>query len=323
MKKFFSKKEYQLIANVYNLGQIKTLKYFKQGYGKSGKAKVSTRKGEFVISRDVLSNKKDLISKSKESLQYEIDMLNSIENMCIPKYVLSVKNNFIEKFKNNWVSVYYFLPGETPKSINSYKARQLGEFLGEFHTKSKKFNKILLSRRKFYDLNSRVLGKMRKLANCQNNKTLKLVVQEVERGVIKNYPFNKLPKGPIHVDIGHGNELFIGDKLSGIIDFGNFYHGPFMVDVGKTIMWNCCENKKLNQKLVASFLKGYENKRKLSRLEKKYIKKSILFAIYSHIWVDLYHVPIKYVPESYTLFLVKNFLPVAIDLENSKELFSS
>lgn len=323
MKKFYSKKEYQSISDIYNLGNIKRLEFFKQGYGKSGKAKIVTNKGIYVISSNVISNKKDLVSKSRESLQYEINMLNSIENMCIPKYIISINNNYIEKFKNNWVSVYYFLPGKTPKDINSFKAKELGKFLGEFHGKSKKFNRIPSSRRKFYDLNSKVLRKMRKLAYCQNNKILKSVIQEVERGVVKNYPPNKLPKGPIHVDIGHGNELFIDDKLSGIIDFGNFYHGPFMVDVGKTIMWNCCYNKKLNQKLTMSLLKGYESKRKLNKLEKKYLKKSILFAIYSHIWVDLYHVPIKYVPESYTLFLVKNFLPVAIDLENSKELFSS
>ena len=56
--------------------------------------------------------------------------------------------------------------------------------------------------------------------------------------------------------------------------------------------------------------------------ELNYFKKSILFAIYSHIWVDLYHVPIKYIPEEYTLSLVRDFLPVARQLEK-ENLFST
>jgi len=51
-----------------------------------------------------------------------------------------------------------------------------------------------------------------------------------------------------------------------------------------------------------------------------YLKQSILFAIYSHLWVDLYHVPIRYVPESYTLFLVREFLPLARRLEKEQLL---
>ena len=96
------------------------------------------------------------------------------------------------------------------------------------------------------------------------------------------------------------------------------YTGPLIFDVGKTIMWNCLKNNKLDVNLVKRFIKGYSTQRKLKKKELENINKAILLAIYTHLWVDLYHVPIKYVPERYALFLVKTFLPIARKLE--KEL---
>lgn len=314
--KFYTKKEYQKIADMYCLGKIQRLSYLHRGY-QSPKVAVETPSGKFVISKNKLSNKKDIASKSQESLQYEIDMLKTVKGMPVPSFQLSSGGKFIEKVGDAWTTVYPFLPGKAPKVITTPMALDLGEFLGEFHKRSQKFKKNLKARRKFYDLNPRVMKIMDPYARQQTHPILKSVVEEIRRGVINNRPSPALPRGPIHVDIGPGNELFIGNKLSAIIDFGNFYIGPLMIDVGKTIMFNCRSGNKFDRKLLRKFIAGYASKRKLNREEKAYLKKSILYAIYSHIWVDLYHVPIKYVPESYTLFLVENFLPVAKDIEKS------
>lgn len=317
MEKFYSKKEYQLIADMYELGKAQKVFRLHVGYGMSTKAAVQTSLGKFVISKNILSNKKDIVSKSKESLQYEINMLQTVKGMPVPSFMRSSRGNFIERFKDDWVTVYSFLPGKPPKRIRPVMAFALGAFLGEFHKRSQRFKKNLKSRRKFYDLNPSVMKIMEPYANQQTNPKLKSIVADIKRGVVSNRPPSKLPRGPIHVDIGHTNELFQGNKLTGIIDFGNFYLGPFMVDVGKTVMWNFCPRKKLDKQLLEEFIAGYTSKRKFNGVERAYLKKSILFAIYSHIWVDLYHVPIKYVPESWPLFLVKSFLPVAKDIERN------
>ncbi len=118
------------------------------------------------------------------------------------------------------------------------------------------------------------------------------------------------------MDIKPENELFERGKLTGVVDFGNFYVDAFVIDVGKTIMWNCCRNRKLDWKLALAFMEGYTSRRKASRAELASITQWILFAIYSHLWVDLYPVPLGYVPESYTLRLVNEFLPIARQLES-------
>ncbi|MFH0969157.1 MAG: phosphotransferase [Patescibacteria group bacterium] len=315
---FYTNEEYQILAEMYRLGKIKKLSYLYRGYGKCLKVSAITTKGKFVISKNKLSNRKTISAKSRESLQYEIDMLETLKGMSVPIYLKSAKGNYIEKFKDGWVTVDKFYSGKWPKKMTSKMAHNLGLFLGEFHKRGVKFKKILETRRRFYDLSPDIMKKMKPYAYRQTNPILKSVVKIIEKGVIDNRPTSKLPIGPIHVDIGFKNELFVGEKLSAVVDFGNFYLGPLMVDVGKTIMFNCCFKGKLNSLLLKEFIAGYDRKRRMSKEEEAYLKKSILYAIYSHIWVDLYHVPIKYVPEKYTLYLVETFLPVARIIE--KEL---
>jgi len=314
MGKFYTKKDYQTIANIYNLGRIAKLDYLHKGY-QSPKVVVETSLGKFVISKNTLSEKKDIISKSKKSLQYEIDMLSTLRGLPVPSFLKSVKGKFIEKFKHDWVTVYRFFPGESPKNITPAMAYSLGVFLGEFHKQGQKFKKIESSRRRFYYLSPAIIRNMEVVANKQKNSLLKSVILDIKRGVENNRPRPDLPVGPIHVDIKAQNEIFQGNKLSAIIDFGNFYVGPFMIDVGKTIMWNFCLRNKLDKTALREFIRGYNSKRKLSKNENAYLEKSILYAIYSHIWVDLYHTPLKYVPESYTIYLVKHFLPIAKQIE--------
>ena len=194
-------------------------------------------------------------------------------------------------------------------------AYQLGQFLGTFHVQGRSFPTLLRGRRKFYDLSAVVMKKMDAYATQQTNPFLKAVVQEVREGVLRTRPPKILPKGPIHVDIKPENELFVDGILTGVVDFGNFYIDTLMIDVGKTIMWNCGKGKSIDRTLMAELLRGYEEKRKFTKQERDYLPSAILFAIYSHIWVDLYHVPLHYVPESYTVSLVKTFLPIARTLE--------
>lgn len=253
MIKYYTKKEYQELASLYDLGKIKKSANLYIGYGGSAKVVVDTNKGKFVISKNLISRGKGIVGKTKKSLQYEIDMLETVSDLPVPNFIKSRNNNFVEKFKNAWVSVYIFIPGKSPKNITPSMGYQLGEFFAKFHKQSAKFQEQISSRRKYYDLSPAIIRKMKPFAYNQKNITLKQVVAEIERGVNNNRPSNKLPRGPIHVDPYFKNQLFQKEELSGIIDFGNFYIGPQMVDVGKCIMWNCCLDKKIDMNLTKIF----------------------------------------------------------------------
>ena len=240
----------------------------------------------------------------------------------MPKYLAYKDGKRLLDFKGFGVTVYKYLDGHITNTINEKKAFALGNFLGGFQRQKKRFRGKFADRYKFYDFSISRMKFMKPYAYNQTHKELKAVVKEVERGVILNRLGKNLPRGPIHVDIKSDNELFRGDKLTGIIDFGNFYIGPLILDVGKAIVFNCVKRGKLDGKLVRSFLRGYEKQRLLKRQEINYLKKSILYSIYSHIWLDLYHVPLKLVPETHTLYFVRAFLPAIRDLDKNENFIA-
>lgn len=325
MLRFFSNKEYQQIADKFSLGRVQRITYFKHGY-QTPKVAVSTAKGRYIIARHTLSAKKQIVADMKIvpriALLHEIEFLSFLKNLPIPRYVPRSTGEYLFDFKNSTVSVYQFLPGSKPKLITKKMLRQLGTCIGSFHGQGVKYKKPMRERRKFYDLNPKVMTRMERVALRQTNPRLKAVIEEVKRGVEVNRPPRGLPRGPIHVDIKPDNELFVEEKLTGIVDFGNMYIGPLIFDVGKTIMWNCLKEERLDRGLMDAFLQGYESQRRLSDAEQTYLPRAILFAIYSHLWVDLYHVPIHYVPERYTIFLVKKFLPIARQIPSIKHVQS-
>lgn len=319
-KHFLTPVQYQQVAYLFCLGIVKRISFFDTHGFESSKAILKTTTGSFVVSLYKVPVKGDAVGKSKASIQYEIDLTRTLKDLPVPEYLPSRHEQYIEREFGFHITVYKFLNGKPPKIITSRKAYQLGVFLGEFHHQGRKFLSPLRGRRKFYILSHAVLRKMDVHARQQTHPLLGTVVNEIRSGVEKYYlPRDvKLPVGPVHVDVKPENELFIKDRLTGILDFGIFYRDYFLVDIGKTIMWNCSKQGKIDQQLFHSFIRGYCSKRRLVLQEKAYLKQAILFGIFAHIYVDLYHVPLQRVPEEYTLFLVKNFLPIARWLERNK-----
>lgn len=308
MSRFFSQSDYQKIINIFNLGKIKKIEYFELGLA-APKVHVVTSKGQYVIAKYKIGKGENFKNKPLSSLKYEVDLLTSLKNLPTPKYIAYKKNNYILDFKGFAVTVYEYLKGMPPKYINDKRAFQLGKFLGSFHRQTKRLKNRYSNRYKFYYFSKSRYDYMRPYAYDQKNKELKAVVGAIETIMNMNRLSNNLPQGPIHVDIKADNELFKGDKLTGIVDFGNFYVGPFMLDLGKTIVFNCIKNNRINLQLMHHLLSGYEQERPLQKIEKKNLNKAIIFSICSHIWLDLYHVPLKIVPYTHTLGYVKNQWP--------------
>ncbi|MFA6502818.1 MAG: phosphotransferase [Candidatus Paceibacterota bacterium] len=316
MSIYFTKSDCGKIAETFRLGTVAGVKSLQKGF-QTPKTLLRTSKGSFVVSKYTLNNPNTLLGKSVASLQYEIDFLTHLKGLPVPHYVKSVNGKYIEKQGDHWVTVDKFIGGSHPEIVTESMARQLGKFLGAFHQQGRGFRQAPRGRRRFYDMRPAVVEKMAVYAKKQDDQQLASVVEEVLRGVERTRLPKGLPQGIVHVDIKSDNELFAGEKLKAVLDFGNMYKDALLLDVGKVIMWNCVRHKEVDTALVASFIKGYEEKRRLSTAERKYLKRSVLFAIYSHIWVDLYHLPLKYVPASYVRYLVRTFLPVARKLEGS------
>lgn len=314
--KFIANNQYQKIADLYELGKIRKIKRFKRGF-EATKVAILTSRGKFVVSQYQLVSKVRPVKKTKNSLRFEIDLVNSLKNLPVNQYLKSKNGLFIENYLNSYFMVCNYLPGKHPKSINPKRAYELGKFMGSFHRQGKNFKKEYPDRRKFYELTPYAVKKMDGYALKQKHPVLKKALPEIKKGIREFYLPANLPRGPIHVDVKPDNELFIRDKLTGILDFGISYVGPLILDVGKGILWNCADKDIINKGKLRQFLKGYFSYRVLTETEKENLKKSILFGIYASIYVDLFHIPFGRAPEKYCLFMVKEWLPLAKWIKNN------
>ena len=77
-----------------------------------------------------------------------------------------------------------------------------------------------------------------------------------------------LPRGAIHADLFHDNALFVGDELSGIIDFDYACYDSFIFDIAVLLNDWCIDSRTgLRESLVNKILDGYQRQRRLTRAE--------------------------------------------------------
>ncbi len=89
---------------------------------------------------------------------------------------------------------------------------------------------------------------------------------------------NELPRGIIHRDITKGNTLFIGDTISGILDFSAITCGYFVEDIG-VVIWNIISNhltKLAPLTLIKDLLTAYAAIRPLTPEEFSYLNKFVV-----------------------------------------------
>ena len=95
-----------------------------------------------------------------------------------------------------------------------------------------------------------------------------------------NFP-NNLPSGAIHEDLGKRHILWQKNKIIAIVDFDRSYYGKLILDLGEACRgWCFIDNwKKWSNKNFQALINGYQNKRKLTQLEKKYLVDAVKFGI--------------------------------------------
>lgn len=83
------------------------------------------------------------------------------------------------------------------------------------------------------------------------------------------YSTDSLPTGLIHADLFRDNVLFVGDKLSGMLDFYSACHGTLLFDVAVTANDWCCDDGQINATKMTAVLSSYQSIRPLYDSEKQ------------------------------------------------------
>ena len=88
-------------------------------------------------------------------------------------------------------------------------------------------------------------------------------------------------KGIIHGDLYYDNTLFNNNHLSTVLDFEQAGRGEYLLDLGISISGTCLEKGRVITPLVNSYLEGYEEIRKLSNDEKRFLDQAIILGLMS------------------------------------------
>ncbi len=86
-----------------------------------------------------------------------------------------------------------------------------------------------------------------------------------------------LPRGLVHGDIFYDNVLFNGNRLAAIIDFEEASDYYLIFDLGMCAVGTCTDKGRILLPKVKALVSGYQNRRKLSDLEKASLQ---IFAVY-------------------------------------------
>jgi homoserine kinase type II len=261
-----STKEVSKLLDEYNIGSLISYKGISDGITNTNYF-LNTSKGEYVITifEDITE------AKAKKYLK----LMNFFSNngLCSPGIMLTKIGEVICTFKSKPCSIMERLTGKTITKTNLTLCKSIGNIVGNFHLVSKNYkNKINNSR----DIKW-VKESMKRVKPHISKDQYKLLSHSSK--LFEKVFEMDLPKGVIHSDLFRDNVLAENNKVTGLIDYYYSFNGPLIYELA-VIINDWCTNKDgtINATKYNGFLKSYNNVRRLTSEEKKYINKAMVAA---------------------------------------------
>lgn len=222
--------------------------------------------------------------RSNSEIDVEIELLHYLKKRDFPVLIpfKDKSGNEVISFKNHNGYIREFSNHNSKEEPSLNHIKEVGRILGQFHLLTEKFN-TKNKREHLFDLNS-TKEYFKENINCilnSNFKNKEKFVSKINSVLLSmSFPDN-LPQGIIHEDLGKRHILWDKEKIVAIIDFDRSYYGKLLLDIGQSCRGWCFEDNwaKWNNEKFKSLIKGYNEKRKITELEKKFLIDAIKFAI--------------------------------------------
>ena len=194
----------------YNLGKLLNYKGIKDGIENTNYF-IEMEKGKFILT--VYEKRVD-----KKDIPFFMSLMKNLYNSKFPspEPIINKNGNYISEISNKKAAIVSFLDGSAKKNLTPSDCYEVGFNTAKLHliTKNltgKRVNKLSInSWRKIYNKVKR---------NCSKiHPNLTEIIEKNLDEIENNWPKN-IPSGMIHADLFPDNIFFIGNKLSGIIDF--------------------------------------------------------------------------------------------------------
>tara|TARA_Y100000590_G_scaffold465558_1_gene638219 strand:+ start:1598 stop:2566 length:969 start_codon:yes stop_codon:yes gene_type:complete len=262
-----SEKELKEFFTKYDLGNLLNYKEIKEGIENTNYF-IQTEKGKFILT---LYEKR----VDEKDLPFFISLMKNLfdNNFPSPKPIINRNGNYISEVAQKKAAVVSFLDGSAKKNLNTNDCYQIGMNTGKLHL----ITKNLTGRRENkLSVNSwrKIYNKVKKDCSKIQPNLPKIIEKNLDE-IEKKWPKN-IPSGIIHADLFPDNIFFKGNKLSGIIDFYFSCHDFYAFEIAVCLNALCFEgqneNLSFNVTKAKKFIDGYSSIRKLTKMEKEFLK---------------------------------------------------
>lgn len=297
------------LAKHFNLGTLLSYQRLERGYANS-LYHVKTTKGDFVV--------KIAVRHNSEKINYEIKLLNSLQDLPVPKLLKTKGNKDFFDYRGHKTLVYPFLPGEEKKKFTKSMLFEVGNFLGKLHLQTEGFVSPV-KRIDYYEVSPARIKRVAKESHNQKDVKIKGALQYVKENALKYVLPASLPSGAMHIDLKPENTLFIGERLTGVVDFDNSYNGPLIFDLADTLMWFCSRRGTFDMEGAKKIYQGYQGARKLNMQERNLLLTALhrVFCGITLCGIDLLNK--KTLPKDLVVWVIDNLLEAEKNLKMTNE----
>ncbi len=247
----------QSFLSHYDLGELQDYKGISAGIENTNYF-VTTDQGEYVFT---IFEQIDA-----QELPYFLELMAQLNANDVPLgYPIADKNGvYLQHIAGKPATLMARLQGQTleHQQSNAEQCAEIGKALGLMHNASSSFH--------LYRQNNRGLEwkqeSIQRLEKHFSQEERQLLHDEL----VYQAPFleQDLPRGVVHADLFRDNALFVGDKLSGLIDFYYACDDIFLYDLAVTAnAWCMDEKQQLDCERVNALLDAYHQIRPFNDLE--------------------------------------------------------
>lgn len=215
-----------------------------------------------------------------DKVKFELGICEDLEKNYFPSpRVVKNASNDLFGINEKVYALFHFIPGNTIKDLDKNKMRLIGKLLGKMHS-------ILQNTKQTVEVKTWEPEDIKKLINDhadevagRDMKNTREFVDFVKKEFIKiNLP-ELLPTGMTHQDVKPDNIIENRNGDISFIDLNDCYHGVLLHDMMTVIIWTAFQDNKFNIDFLIEFLKGYNEERKLTKIEKESILESLKFRL--------------------------------------------
>ncbi len=277
-KQIISNHDILELLNDFNLGKIVKINQVKTS-GNFAYLIISS-KGKFFLRLSPFGPR----WRSEKEILAEIELLEYLRKNDFPVFPLICDRNkeFLISWKKHFGYIRIYGEGRAKLNPNNSDIKKLGVCLGRFHNLIENYQ-TRYKREHIWDLqktkkNFLLNKKFILISNFENKEKFVLKIEKELSSI--SFP-GILPSGMIHEDLGKRHVIWKDNEIEGFLDFDRAYYGRLVLDLGQACRGWCFSNnwRKWNNKKFKTLISGYEEERKITKVEKEYLFNAIRFAI--------------------------------------------